>query len=380
MSMQMPLRPGFPPGFKFGVVNSPNLPHLLGELGVSFLASTYEVGRLAVISAQEGQLKAAFAEFRGAMGIDVDSGRLAVGTQRQLFVYHDVRALARLSELAPASDAIFMPRWSHVIGNSFMHEVAWAGPELWFVSARFSCLCTLNRRFSFVPRWCPPFITAIAPDNRCHLNGLEMVGGQPKYVTAHGQSDEPGGWRSDRAHSGILMDVPSGEVLLRGLAMPHSPRVYDGKLWVLDSGRGTLSLVHEASGKYETVAELPGFTRGLDFAGHYAFVGLSQVRQSGVFHGIPLVEGNRDRTCGVWIVDLRSGKTAAWLRFDEPIREIFGVKVLHGLRSPQVVQDDALIADFFVLPNPERDRGGVKLVRAPSVVPTDPPAVASRKP
>jgi uncharacterized protein (TIGR03032 family) len=364
MSTPSPSRP-ISSGLRLSVTSSPNLPQLFTELGISLLVTTYEIGRLAVLRAQEGQLHTAFAEFRGAMGLALDSGRLAIGLNRLIFVYHDVMARTRRGNSPTDCDCRFLPRWSHITGNIFLHEMGWSGPELWFANARFSCLCTLNRNFSFVPRWRPPFISSLAADNRCHLNGLEMVEGRPRYVTAHGETDEPSGWRKDRANGGILMDVESGEVILRGLAMPHSPRFSIGRLWVLDSGRGTLALVERESGRSQTVTELPGFTRGLDFAGPYAFVGLSQVRQSGVFNDIPLLTGNRDRTCGVWIVDLRSGQTAAWLRFEEPIREVFGVKVLHGIRSPEVVQDDARIADSFIIPNPPAQAGAGGPARAP---------------
>lgn len=83
-----------------------------------------------------------------------------------------------------------------------------------------------------------------------------MVDGQPKYVTALGESDEPAGWRENKATGGILMDVPSSEVIARGLSMPHSPRLYDGKLWVLNSGEGGIGIVDEATGRYEQILEI----------------------------------------------------------------------------------------------------------------------------
>ena len=65
--------------------------------------------------------------------------------------------------------------------------------------------------------------------------------------------------------------------------MPHSPRWHDGRLWLLESGHGALSVADLDTGTWETVAELPGFTRGLVFAGPLAFVGLSQIRESSTF-------------------------------------------------------------------------------------------------
>src|SRR5262249_52310919 len=159
-------------------------------------------------------------------------------------------------------------------------EVAWAGEELWLVNTRFSCLCTLDPGYSFVPRWRPPFVTALAAEDRCHLNGLALADGRPKYVTALGESDTADGWRPNKARGGVLLDVPSGAFVARGLSMPHSPRWHDGKLWVLESGTGRLLHVTVVSGQTEPVAELPGFTRGLALAGRYAFIGLSKIRET----------------------------------------------------------------------------------------------------
>jgi uncharacterized protein (TIGR03032 family) len=220
------------------------------------------------------------------------------------------------------------------------------------VNTRFSCLCTLDRSASFTPRWRPPFVRALEPTDRCHLNGLALVDGRPRYVTALGQTDEPAGWRAHKARGGILLHVTTGEVLARGLSMPHSPRWYAGRLWVCESGAGTLGFLEPGSGRYRPIAELPGFTRGLDFAGNLAFVGLSQVRESAVFSGIPITErmAADQRTCGVCVVDLASGQVVALLRFDTAVQEVFAVAVLPR-RFPELINDDeTLLANSFVVP------------------------------
>lgn len=225
---------------------------------------------------------------------------------------------------------------------------------MWFVNTRFSCLCTLDRVHSFVPRWQPPFITELAPDDRCHLNGLALVEGRPAFVTALGETDTPGGWRANKKDGGILMEVETGAVLLRGLSMPHSPRWHDGKLWLLESGTGGIGTIALGSRRYERVAELPGFTRGLDFAGDLAFVGLSQVRESAVFSGIPIAERPlQERCCGVWVLDVTTGKTVAFVKFEEAVQEVFAVQVLPGVRFPDLIndEDDPLLAHSFVLPD-----------------------------
>src|SRR5205823_2242709 len=160
-------------------------------------------------------------------------------------------------------DACFLPRSSHVTGDVGVHELAWAGDELWVVNTRFSCLCTLHPDYSFVPRWRPPFVTALAAEDRCHLNGLALVDGKPRYATALGATDTAGGWRPEKPWGGVLMEIPAGRVVAHGLSMPHSPRWHDGRLWVLESGTGGVVRVDPSGGRRETVATLPGFTRGL---------------------------------------------------------------------------------------------------------------------
>ncbi len=179
-----------------------------------------------------------------------------------------------------------------------------------------------------------------------------MVDGQPKYVTALGETDAIGGWRPNKVRGGVLMDVDSGEVLCRGLSMPHSPRWHAGRLWVCESGSGTLGFVDLDTGRYEPVAAVPGFTRGLDFAGTLAFVGLSQVRESAVFSGIPITErlAPEDRTCGVCVVDLQRGTTVALLRFDSRVQEIFAVSLLPRRYPDLINDDDKLLESSFVVP------------------------------
>jgi uncharacterized protein (TIGR03032 family) len=322
---------------------------LLEQLGISLLVSTYQAGKLIVLRADQGVLNTHFRSFNVPMGLAGDGARLAVGTAREIWEFHNVPSVARKLEPAGKHDACFLPRTSHVTGNVQIHEMAWVGDELVFANTRFSCLATRAAAHSFVPYWRPRFIGALAPEDRCHLNGLGLRGGQVRYVTALGVSDEPAGWRTNKASGGVLVDVPSGEILARGLSMPHSPRWHAEQLWVLDSGHGGVSVVDEATGRLTSVLQLPGFTRGLDFFGRFAFVGLSQVRESAVFSGIAIAE-RPERCCGVWVVDLVTGRVVAFLQFEEAVQEIFAVQVVPA-RFPDVLNDNrTLIADTFILP------------------------------
>jgi uncharacterized protein (TIGR03032 family) len=331
-------------------VHTANFGRLLEQLGITLLVSTYQAGKLVLLRADGGVINTHFRSFDVPMGVACDGERLAVGTAVEIREFHNVPAVARKLEPAGKHDACFLPRASHVTGNVQIHEMAWAGNELVFVNTRFSCLATRATNHSFVPYWRPRFISALAPEDRCHLNGLGLRDGQVRYVTALGETDDPAGWRRNKKSGGILIDVPTGQVIASGLSMPHSPRWYGERLWVLDSGNGDISIADEATGRLTSVAQLPGFTRGLDFCGRFAFVGLSQVRETAVFSGIAIAE-RPERSCGVWVVDIVTGQVVAYVKFEDAVQEIFAVQVLPA-RFPDVINDNtALIADTFVLPD-----------------------------
>jgi uncharacterized protein (TIGR03032 family) len=331
-------------------VHTSGFPSLMHRLGVSLFITTFQAGKLVIVRADGDRLNTHFRAFPGPMGLALAGDRLALGTHCQIWEFHNVPAAARKLPPAGRHDACFLPRSCHVTGDVRIHEMAWGGDELWFVNTRFSCICTLDRHHSFVARWRPPFVSALSPEDRCHLNGLGIVDGRPRYATALGATDSAAGWRVNKARGGVLIDVPSGETIARRLSMPHLPRWYAGKLWLLESGTGTFGVVDADTGRYEAIANLPGFTRGLDFHGRFAFIGLSQVRETTVFSGIPITESLTERTCGVWVVDIHTGETVGFLRFEDALQEIFAVQVVPGRRYPDLINDDQeLLDDSFVL-------------------------------
>lgn len=333
-------------------VHTSNFPNLLNQIGASLLVTTYQSGKLIVVRADDTRLNTHFRVFSKPMGLVANRDRLLLGSRSHIWEFRNVPAAAAKIEPIGRHDACYLPRKVHTTGDIDIHEMAIGNDGLWFVNTRFSCLCTLDADYSFVPRWRPPFISSYAPEDRCHLNGLAMVDGVPKYVTALGTADQPGGWRENKASGGILMDVQTNEILVRNLSMPHSPRWYRDTLWVLESGQGTLSKVNLATGTLEPVVYLPGFTRGIDFYGSFAFIGLSQVRESASFSGIPLVDRLSERTCGVWVVNLDTAEIVAFLKFEDAVQEIFAVQILPGLRFPDVISEETEIsARAYVLPD-----------------------------
>lgn len=332
-------------------VHTSTFPELLAHLKSSVLVTTYQAGRLVVLRNAQGVLNTHFRSFPNPMGLALAPHRLAIGTELDVREFHDVPAVASRLAASGLHDAVYLPRTLHATGDIEIHELAWIENDVWFVNTRFSCVCTRSELYSFLPRWRPQFITELAPEDRCHLNGLCAIDGRLRYVTALGETNTAAGWRANKRNGGILIDALSGEIISRGLAMPHSPRWHRNRLWLLHSGTGGFGFVDPVSGRYESVAELPGFTRGMSLAGDLAFIGLSQVRESAVFSGIPIAERPQsERACGVWVVNIETGNTVAWLKFEDSVQEIFAVDVLSA-RFPEIVVDDhELLAGSFILP------------------------------
>jgi uncharacterized protein (TIGR03032 family) len=352
-----------PQGQELRSVYTTGLAELFAQLKISLVVSTYQAGKVILVrydggaaadgNAQTGTLNTHFRSFPKPMGIAVKGGRLAIGSQKSVWELHNMPALAPKLDPPGTHDACYLPRHIHVTGDIDIHEMAYAADdELWLVNTRFGCLCTLDANHSFHPRWRPSFVTAYAPEDRCHLNGLALRDGRPRYVTALGATDTAGGWRADKARGGLLIDIETNEVLLTGLSMPHSPRWYGDRLWLLESGEGSLAWVDLEQRTWQPVCQLPGFTRGIDFYGPLAFIGLSQVRETATFSGIPLVERLAERTCGVWVVNIQTGETLGFLRFEEGVQEIFAVQVLLGTRFPDIMEwDDERLGVSYVLPD-----------------------------
>jgi uncharacterized protein (TIGR03032 family) len=318
------------------------LPALLERLELSLLLTTYQAGRVVSIGSHQGQLRIGFSRFDQAMGLARTPTGIAVGSRDAIWTLPASREIAPRIKPEGEHDIAFLARSAHHTGPLMGHDLAWGNGRLWLVNTLFNGLVTVEGDWSFVPQWQPPFISGWAPGDRCHLNGLALAedGSGPAYVTALGETDSENGWRKHKATGGCLIHGPTGEVVLRGLSMPHSPRLYQGQLYLLDSGHGALLRVDPLSGQRSTIATLPGFTRGLDCFAGYAFVGLSQIRETAVFGGLPLQNTGQELRCGLALVNLSSGSVDGLLWFHSGIEEVFAVAVLPGWRNPAVIGPD----------------------------------------
>jgi len=333
-------------------VHTGNFPDLLRELRSCVILSTYQAGKLVILRPDGTTINTHFREFKRPMGMAADQQRLMLGANVDIIEFRNMPDVAKRLQNPPRHDAVYMARRVHVTGHIDIHEMAWDGDgAIWFVNTLFSCLCTLDAKSSFVPRWRPKFVSHYAPEDRCHLNGLAMRNGIPRYVTALGETNTVEGWRVNKRDGGVLIDITTNRVITRGLSMPHSPRWYDNRLWVLESGRGALCTVDTKTGVRTDVARVPGFCRGLDFIGPIAFIGLSQLRGSTPFTDIPITDGNTERLSGLWAVHLQTGQTIAFLKFTGGVQEIFAVQAVPGVMFPEIINEGELLFSSYALPD-----------------------------
>jgi uncharacterized protein (TIGR03032 family) len=326
----------------FTVTTSRNFAQWLSDRRVSLAISTYQVGKLFLVGiGGDGNVAAFERTFDRVMGIGAfrDRRSFLLATRAQLIRFDEVLPKSKAYE---SWDVLYAPHQTWITGDLDVHDLAVAaGDAPVFVSTLYSCIATVSPGYSFKPLWWPPFISRIAPEDRCHLNGMALENGKPRFATLVAASDVGDGWRDRKVDGGMVWDIAEGKPIAQGLSMPHSPQLHEGKLWLLNSGKGELGFVERASGQFEPVAFCPGYARGLTIIDHYAVICLSLPREDRTFHGLPLdgalaARGAEPR-CGLIVVDLETGDTIAWLRIENLVRELFDVGVLPGVRNPALI-------------------------------------------
>lgn len=323
-----------------GLTASRQLPAWLAEQRTSLAFTTYQAGKLFFVGLQPDRSLSIFERtFNRCMGLCADGNTLWMSSLVQLWRFENVLAPGVTHE---GYDALFVPQLGYTTGDLDIHDIAVDGDGApVFVNTLFGCLARPSVTHSFRPVWRPPFLSKLAPEDRCHLNGLAMRDGQPGWVTAGSRSDVADGWRDRRTSGGCVLDVATGDVVVDGLSMPHSPRWYRDRLWLLDSGSGWFGWVDPTRGAFERVCFCPGFARGLGFVGDFAVVGLSKPRDNSTFADLAIADELRrrdaDARCGLQIIDLRTGDAVHWLRIEGVVSELYDVVPLPGIRRPMAL-------------------------------------------
>ena len=353
-SASAPANPASQTPPKTDISFSGGLQGFLAANKVSLAFTSYQTGMLYILGpGTDGKLALHQAQYPQAMGVVGDTQRIYLGTLTQIVRMENVLAQGQIAN--SKHDKVYVPRNFQTTGAVDVHELGiQKDGRILFINTKYSCLCELSLTHSFKPVWKPPFISKLAPEDRCHLNGLAMVDGAPRYASAACRSDVVDGWRDRRADGGIVIDIETDEIVASGLSMPHSPRWRDGKLWVANSGSGEIGWIEDNS--FRPFAFCPGFLRGLSFFGDHAAVTLSKPRYKR-FEGLALdkklSDKDADPWCGVQIISLQSGSVAHWIRFDGAIQELFDVCVLPGVADAITLgPQSAEIQNFITIEEP----------------------------
>jgi uncharacterized protein (TIGR03032 family) len=324
------------------ISGSRQLTNWMADQKVSLGFTTYQTGKVFLIGTKPDDRLSVFERtFNRCMGLcsDNDGQTLWMSSLYQLWRFENA---LEPGQSADGYDRLYVPQIGYTTGDIDVHDVAVESDgRVVFINTLFGCLSTMSETHSFRPLWKPPFISRLAAEDRCHLNGMAMKDGRPRWVTAVSQSDVNDGWRDRRRDGGCVIDVQSNEIVIDGLSMPHSPRWYQDRLWLLDSGNGYFGYVDFEKRKFERVTFCPGYQRGMAFAGDYAIVGLSRPRHNKTFSGLALDDELKDRDaearCGLQVIDLRSGDIVHWLRIEGIVEELYDVIVLPGVVRPMMI-------------------------------------------
>jgi len=323
----------------FSCTYSPNVPELLMQLQCTLAVSTYQAGKVIFISPKDEEYLVQLPRtFNKAMGITLHGNKMAIATKDEVIVLVNDPGLATHYPKNPNTyDGLFMPRATYYTGQIDIHDLDYgANQSLYAVNTSFSCLIEIDDDYNFRPIWQPPFVSSLASEDRCHLNGMAMQHGKPKYVTAFNQGDHFQSWREVVTTDGIIMDVTSNELVATNLAMPHSPRLFDDELYVLLSATGELVKVDVTTGKYEVVSRVEGFVRGLAKYGDYAFVGLSRLRKnSSTFAKLKIAD--KALQAGIAIFHLPTGAFVGDIKYQTSVDEIYDVQIIPNLIRPGIM-------------------------------------------
>jgi len=325
----------------FSCQYTPQIPELLSRLKCSIALSTYQAGKLVFISAKdENALIQLPRTFQKPMGIaeDVETDKIAVACKDEIIVFSNSKDLAAYYPKSPNKyDALYMPRVTYHTGNLDLHDLRFGkNGKLFAVNTLFSCIIAIDDNFNFTPYWQPSFIDKLVSEDRCHLNGMIVKDGKPKYATAFNTGNSFGSWREKITETGVLINVESNEIVAEGLAMPHSPRLFYNDAYVLLSATGELVKIDINTGQKETILKLNGFVRGMDLYKDYLFIGLSKLRKnSSTFGKLPFAEMANE--AGIVVVHLPTASIAGKITYLTSLDEIYDVHILANKQRPNIL-------------------------------------------
>jgi uncharacterized protein (TIGR03032 family) len=320
---------------------SPNVPELLQKLNCSIAISTYQAGKLVFISAKdENSLTQLPRNFQKAMGIAEDhkNDKLALACKDEIIVFKNSTELAHYYPKSPNKyDALYMPRATYHTGALDIHDLSFGkNEELYAVNTLFSSIVKIDSNYNFTPFWSPPQIDKITGEDRCHLNGMAMQKGIPKYATAFNNGNTAQSWRDKITESGVIYDIEKNKIIARNLAMPHTPRIFNNELYVLLSATGELVKINKDNGSYEVIVKIGGFVRGMSLHKDYLFIGQSKLREkSSTFGKLPFAKDANQ--AGIVIIHLPTKSIAGKITYLNSLDEIYDIHIFADKIRPNIL-------------------------------------------
>ncbi|MBU2921998.1 TIGR03032 family protein [Winogradskyella psychrotolerans] len=348
MNPEQPISP-------FQLEHTPQVPELLYKLQCSIVLSTFQAGKIVTLSPiNEDRITQLARNFNRPMGITFTDNyeKLAIACENEVIQLKNSEILAKNYPKKPNTYSnMYFPMSTNYTGKLDLHDLSYGTDnELYAINTLFSCISTFDNDYNFKSYWKPDFITELKPEDRCHLNGMAMKDGKPKYVTAFNTGNTAKSWQKDLTKTGVLIDVDTNEIILSGLGMPHTPRFINGKLYLLLSATGQLVEVDIENKSYTEVINLNGFVRGMSFYKDYIFIGLSKLRQnSSSFAHLDVAKFSN--YAGVAIVHLPTKSYQGLLKYKTSVDEIYDLEILPDFLRPNILNNftethrQAILAD-----------------------------------
>jgi len=325
---------------KYKISYNIEVPAILKKNKISILLTTYQPGKLIIISPENDLLLQKPISFKKPMGIAIQGNKLAVACQDEIIIFSKNENVGSfINKDSTNFDSIFLQRSSYHTGTLDIHDLDFGDGLLWGVNTLFSCLSIFDINHSFKPKWKPNFISNLVPEDKCHLNGMEMVDSLPKYATSLSIDDTKQGWRINKLNTGVLIEVPTGEIILSNLSMPHSPRIYKNELYLLESGKGTLVKVNTTKKIVEVIYNFNCFIRGLAFSNGIAFIGKSLIRDDSVdFNHLEIKENSKN--AGVIMFNLETMSIIGEINYEKDIQELYDIQILENSLNPIIISNE----------------------------------------
>ena len=327
----------------FSSTTNPFVFNLLEELGCTLVFSTYQSNKLVLISSKEGKVRQLARSFKKPMGIAVNEDQMALATLDETILFHKNKELANKYPNAPKTfEALYMPRITYHTGMLDLHDLSYGKEnDLFAVNTLFSCISKFSSQYSFQPFWQPSFISELEPEDRCHLNGMALKNGTPKFVTALSKTNTPFSWRENINKGGVLIDVETNDIILENLPMPHSPRIINNELFILLSASGQIIKVDAEKHSYDVVAQAPGILRGMCEYGNYVFVGVSKPRESSkTFEKLPA--SVKIQEAGILVFFKQTWTQVGEIKYSDTISEVFDVQIIPNLQRRNILNTSGI--------------------------------------